>query len=137
VTVGVAIALVAIGFGAGALGASLGVGGGIIFVPALVLVAGFQQHLAEGTSLAVIVPTAVIGAWAHHRHGRVVWPTAVTVGVAGIIGALVGSRLALTLDGTLLRRMYAALLVLIVVQLTIRSIRLTKEQREERAGSSP
>jgi uncharacterized membrane protein YfcA len=131
-----AIALVAIGLVAGALGASLGIGGGVIFVPALVLVAGFGQHLAEGTSLAVILPTAIVGTWVHHRHHRVVWPTAVTVGLAGIVGALAGSRLALSLDGTVLRRLYAVLLLVVIVQLTIRSVHMARDQRERRAGSS-
>lgn len=135
-TVGVVLALGLIGLVAGVLGASLGVGGGIIFVPALVLVAGFGQHLAEGTSLAVILPTAIVGAWVHHRHGRVVWSTAVAVGAAGIVGAVIGSRLALSLEGTVLRRLYAVLLLVIVVQLTMRSVQLTREQRSGGTGSA-
>ncbi len=116
-------ALIMIGIVAGAVGASLGIGGGIIFVPALVIVAGFGQHLAEGTSLAVILPTAVVGAWTHHRQGRVVWPTALAVGGAGIVGAVLGSRVALSLDGILLRRLYAGLIAVLAVQMIIRSLR--------------
>ena len=60
-------ALVIVGLIAGALASTLGVGGGIVFVPALVIIAGFEQQLAEGTSLAVILPTMMVGAWSHHR----------------------------------------------------------------------
>ena len=100
-----------IGLIAGTVSASLGVGGGVVFVPALVIFFSFDQHLAQGTSLAVIVPTAVVGAWVHAQAGRVVWSYAVPLGAAGIIGGLVGGWIALGLDDLLLRRLFAAMLI--------------------------
>lgn len=107
-----AVALIAVGLVAGVLSAALGVGGGIIYVPALVALFGFAQHAAQGTSLAVIVPTMVVAAVAHGRAGRVHWPTVVPLGIAAIIGGFLGAQVALALDATLLRRLFAVLLVI-------------------------
>jgi uncharacterized membrane protein YfcA len=112
-----ALLLIVIGLLAGVLASALGVGGGIIFVPALVVVLGFGQHLAEGTSLAVITATAAIGTWTHHRHDRVDWRTAANVAIGGIGGAIVGSVLALRLDPDLLRRLFAVFLAIVAVRL--------------------
>lgn len=111
------VGLVLIGLTAGALATALGIGGGVVFVPALVVLLGFSQHLAEGTSLAVIVPTTLIGTWVHHRHGRIEWRTALTVGGFGILGGVAGSRLALSLDADVLRRMFAVLLIIVAARL--------------------
>ncbi len=111
------LALVLIGLAAGGIAATLGVGGGVVFVPALVIVAGFGQHLAEGTSLAVILPTTAIAAWTHTRAGRIEWPLAIRIGVFGIAGGLLGAQLALTLDETVLRRLFAVLLVIVAIRM--------------------
>jgi len=71
------------GLVAGGLAAMLGIGGGIVYVPALVTVFGFAQHEAQATSLAVIVPTTVVAAWVHSRAGRVDWPRALALGLTG------------------------------------------------------
>ncbi len=104
--------LILIGLVAGSVSASLGVGGGIVFVPALVVLFGYDQHLAQGTSLAVIVPTVIVGAWVHARAGRVVWRSAIPIGLGGIAGGLIGGMIALAIDADVLRRMFAVMLVL-------------------------
>jgi len=111
------VGLVALGLVAGVFASALGVGGGVFFVPALVVLFGFSQQLAQGTSLAVILPTAIVGTIVHHRRRRVVWPVALQVSVGGVVGALAGSQLALALDPVLLRRMFATLLVALVVRM--------------------
>lgn len=113
------VGLVALGLVAGALAASLGVGGGIVIVPALVVLFDFSQHAAQGTSLAVIVPTAIVGAAVHARARRVEWRLAFWVAAGGILGAVAGSRVALALDGRVLRRMFAVLLVILAVRLLV------------------
>jgi len=105
------IGYLVVGLIAGTVSAALGIGGGVIFVPALVILFSVDQHIAQGTSLAVIVPTAVIGAWAHARAGRVVWRYSVPLGFAGIVGGIIGGWIALSLDDVLLRRMFATMLV--------------------------
>ncbi|MCP4305358.1 MAG: sulfite exporter TauE/SafE family protein [bacterium] len=108
---------VLLGLITGVIASTLGVGGGIIFVPALVVFFSFEQHLAQGTSLAVIVPTVIVGTWLHAKRERVDSKVAVLVGTGGVVGGLVGSQLALGLDPDLLRRLFAALLVLMALRM--------------------
>ena len=117
------LGLVVLGLAAGAFAASLGVGGGVIFVPALVVFFSFVQQDAQGTSLAVILPTTIVGTIVHHRHGRVVWEKAIPIGMGGIVGAVLGSRIALALDPAVLRRLFATLLMVLVIRLLVRSVR--------------
>ncbi len=109
--------LVLVGLLAGALAASLGVGGGIIYVPGLVAFFAFAQHEAQGTSLAVIVPTMVLAALIHGRAGRVDWRTALILGAGGLIGGWLGARVALSLEAPVLRRLFATFLVLMAVRM--------------------
>lgn len=117
------VGLIAVGLVAGTLAAALGVGGGVIFVPALVVFFSFAQTDAQGTSLAVILPTAIVGTWVHHRNDRVVWNLALPIAAGGAIGAVVGSRIALSLDPDLLRRLFATMLAVLVIRLVLRSAR--------------
>ncbi|MBI5157926.1 MAG: sulfite exporter TauE/SafE family protein [Acidimicrobiia bacterium] len=111
------VALIAVGLVAGTLGAMLGVGGGIVYVPALVALFSFAQHEAQGTSLAVIIPSTMIAAYVHARAGRVDWKTALLLGVGGILGGVAGARIALSLDAPVLKRMFAVFLVLAVLRM--------------------
>ncbi len=113
----IVVALILVGLAAGALSATLGIGGGVVFVPALAVIAAFDQQLAQGTSLAVIVPTTVIGAYVHARAGRVDWRTALRLGIGGIAGGLVGAQVALGLDETVLRRLFAVFLALMAARM--------------------
>ncbi len=111
------IGLVLLGVFAGSLAATLGVGGGIIFVPVLVSVFGFSQLDAQGTSLAIIVPTAIVGAVTHARAGRVDWKVVAVVGTGGILGALTGALVAQTLDEAVLRRVFAIVLIILAARM--------------------
>jgi len=101
----------AVGLVAGAVSGLLGVGGGAVMVPMLVLLFGLDQHVAQGTSLAVMVPAALAGSLQHLRHGHVAKRVAplLALGVAG--GAYVGGRAALALPNDALRWVFAVLLV--------------------------
>jgi len=103
----------AIGLVAGVIAGALGVGGGVVMVPALVLLLGVGQTAAQGTSLLVILPTAVSGAYTHFRHGLVQRPAIVAIGLAGAISAVGGGYLALHLDSLVLRRVFAGYLLLV------------------------
>lgn len=100
------LVFLAAGAAAGLLGGLLGVGGGLVIVPALAFMlpllgvdAGLVMHMAVGTSLATIVFTNIVSAWAHHRRGAVRWREAARL-VAGIVpGALAGAWLAGRLSG--------------------------------------
>ncbi len=109
--------LLASGMAAGVFAAALGVGGGVIFVPAMVLLLDFDQHLAEGTSLAVIALTATVGTAVHHRQGRVDWPVAGAIAAAAAAGAVAGAWLALRQDPVILRRLFAVLLIAVAIRM--------------------
>jgi uncharacterized membrane protein YfcA len=111
------IGFVVLGLATGLIASTLGIGGGVIFVPSLVVFFGFAQHVAQGTSLAVIVPTAVVGTILHARRGRVDWRVAGLIAVGGIAGGLFGAGLAQSLDPVLLRRLFAGLLIAIAIRM--------------------
>lgn len=81
---------VAIGLVAGVLAGLLGIGGGALFVPALVLLLGLSQIEAEATSLLAIVPVALVGAWRQQRYGNLRLRDGVLVGVLAVPGAIAG-----------------------------------------------
>jgi uncharacterized protein len=84
-------ALVLIGFSAGLLGGFVGVGGGIIIVPALIYFMGMSQHMAIGTSVAVMLPPIGIGAaLVYHQNGDINTPYAIVIALAFIIGGYLG-----------------------------------------------
>lgn len=117
------IATVAIGLLAGILAGLLGVGGGVLFVPALVILMGLGQHQAEATSLLAIVPVAMVGTYRQDRYGNVRRRDALLLGLLSIAGAAGGVALANTLSGRFLRDAFAALIVVIAGQLVQRALR--------------
>jgi uncharacterized membrane protein YfcA len=103
--------VVAIGALGGVLAGLFGVGGGILFVPTLVLVLGLTQLHAEASSLLAIIPTAIVGTWRQQRYGNVDVRAAALIGVGSIVGVQGGVIVAESLaDGTL-RRLFGLLLV--------------------------
>ncbi len=113
------VELVVIGLAAGFLAGLLGIGGGVLMVPAMVLILGFDQHVAQGTSLLVIIPAALTGSLAHYRRGRLVLRDAVTIAAGGVIGAVIGSVFALSIDDELLRRLFAGFLLIVAVRMLL------------------
>jgi uncharacterized protein len=97
-----------LGLGAGVLSGLFGVGGGILFVPALLALHRSQLH-AEATSLAAILPTVAAGIWRQGRYGNVRWQAAVVIGVTSVAGVEGGVQLATALPEATLRRLFAAL----------------------------
>ena len=98
---------VAIGVAAGILSGLLGLGGGIIIVPALVFLFGFSQHLAQGTTLALMVPPiGILAAWTYYRHGDVNLTAAAFICVGFVLGSLFGAKLGEALPELVLRRLF-------------------------------
>jgi uncharacterized membrane protein YfcA len=124
----------AIGLGAGIIAGLLGVGGGVLFVPGLVLFAGLSQHQAEATSLLAIVPVAIVGTYRQDRYGNVNRADALVVGLLSVAGAAAGVALANALTGTALRDAFACLMVLVALQLVRRALREDRRGRPEHAG---
>ncbi|HYI60176.1 MAG TPA: sulfite exporter TauE/SafE family protein [Acidimicrobiales bacterium] len=105
------VALLALGLGAGVLAGLLGVGGGIVIVPALTIAFGLPLVLAKGTSLAVIIPTAIVGTMRNRSSGLTALRPGLVVGGAGVATALAASQLSLDLDPDLSAALFAGLLV--------------------------
>jgi uncharacterized membrane protein YfcA len=118
----VALAL-ALGLAGGTLAGLFGVGGGIVFVPALTLGLGLSQLSAEATSLAAIVPVVAVGSFRQHRSGLVDWSSAGIIGLCSVIGVLAGAEVALRLPETTLRRAFALFLVVAALQMALRASR--------------
>ena len=112
-----------LGLVGGVLAGLFGVGGGILFVPALVLVLGLTQVHAEATSLLAILPTVVAGAWQQHRYGNVDWRAALLVGLGSIAGVEGGVQLAKALPEDVLRRLFAVFMLVVAANLAWRAWR--------------
>jgi uncharacterized protein len=115
-------AALAIGFAAGVVAGMLGVGGGILFVPALTLALGLGQVEAEATSLLAIVPVAAVGAWRQHGYGNLRLREGVLLGVLAVGGAAAGVVIANAVPERALEIGFAILMLFTAAQL-VRSAR--------------
>jgi uncharacterized protein len=106
----------------GVLAGLFGVGGGILFVPTLVLVLGLSQVHAEATSLLAILPAVIAGAWRQQRYGNVDWRAALIVGLGSIAGVEGGVELAKALPEDVLRRLFAAFMLVVAASLAWRAL---------------
>ena len=115
-------AALCLGLGAGLLSGVFGVGGGILFVPTLVLL-GLGQVEASATSLLAIVPTAAVGAARQRSFGNLRVRAAIVIGLSSVLGAELGVQIATRMDENLLRRLFGVLLLGVAVQLAVRAVR--------------
>lgn len=105
--------LIAIGLVAGILSGLIGIGGGIIIVPMLLLV-GFSQQQAQGTSLAALLPpVTLLAVINYHKEGYVDWRFAIMISVFFILGGFLGSKIAISLDQKVLKKIFGIILLLI------------------------
>lgn len=113
-TIQIILSLILIGILAGVLSGLVGVGGGIIMVPLLVMFFSFNQHQAQGTSLAVLaVPVTAVAVFNYYKEGQLNLKYAAIIAVFFVVGSIVGSKLALTLDQKVLKKIFAVVLVLV------------------------
>ena len=111
--------LVLIGLLAGILSGFLGVGGGVIMVPLMLILLGFNQHEAQGTSLAVLaVPVTFIAAYTYHVSGSPInWKYAGVIALFFIVGGLVGSKFAVSVPQNILKKIFAVVLLIVAVKM--------------------
>ena len=124
------IGTIAAGLAGGVVAGMLGVGGGVLFVPALVVFMNLSQHHAEATSLLAIIPVALVGAYRQDRYGNVRRTDALLLGCLSIVGAVAGVALANALSGEVLRDSFAALMVFVAGQLLRRALREPAQARK-------
>ena len=108
---------IAIGFVAGAIAGMFGVGGGIVFVPGLVIVLGLDQVDAEATSLLAIVPVALVGAWRQHTYGNLRLREGVLVGALAVPFAALGVVIVNAVPERAIELAFAALIVYVAIGL--------------------
>lgn len=120
-----ALLVIALGVAAGAAAGLFGVGGGIIFVPALVLLFGLGQLEAEATSLLAIIPVVLAGTWRQHLYGNVRWRAALVIGVVAVAGVELGVLTAKSLPEETLQRLFGLLLLAVAAQLVWRARRIS------------
>lgn len=113
----------AAGFSMGLLSSFLGVGGGIIVIPLLVTFFGFSQQLAAGTSLVVMVPLALLGAWRLTKSGFTQWGQGLRIGSTAALGAIGGASLALVLQASALQIAFAVVMVFAAGQMAWKALR--------------
>ena len=123
-----AVLLVVVGVVTGVLAGLLGVGGGIIMVPAMMMLFGIPPVIAKGTSLGVIIPTSIMGTWRNRTKKNVDFRAAAIVGVAGVLAAIAGGTLSARMSDTLSNVLFAVLLAVVAVRL-LRQIRREDKQK--------
>jgi len=114
---------IGLGFVAGVFAGLFGVGGGILFVPTLIIVFGLGQVEAQATSLLAILPTVAAGTWRQHLYRNVRWRAAAVIGTTAIVGVELGVLAAKALPEATLRRLFGVLMLAIAVQLASRARR--------------
>jgi uncharacterized protein len=112
----------AIGLSAGVLSGLFGIGGGILIIPSLIFFAQFHTKLAIGTSLgAMLLPVGLLGAYAYYQDGNLNIRASLLIGLGLFLGAYAGARLAQTISGPTLQRMFAVFIVLMAIRLWLQA----------------
>ena len=109
-----------IGLFAGTVSGLLGVGGGIIVVPSLVLILGFSQHLAQGTNIAMMMaPVVVLSFVNYYKAGQVDWKVALVLMTAFIVGGWIGSKISLQISPVMLRKVFGLFMLIVALKMII------------------
>lgn len=112
------VMLLVVGLAAGMLSGLVGVGGGIIIVPCLVLFLGFSQKMAQGTSLGILLlPIGILGAVQYYKQGYVDFKVVAIISVAFIFGSYFGSKIALSLSQENIKKVFAIVMMLVAVKM--------------------
>jgi uncharacterized membrane protein YfcA len=109
---------VVLGIAAGIVSGLVGIGGGVLIVPALIFFFGMSQHMAQGTTVAMLVPPiGLMAAWVYYKQGYVDIPAAALIALGFIAGSIGGARIAVTLPGPILQKVFGVMVVLIGLKL--------------------
>ncbi len=112
------ILLVIIGLVAGLLSGLIGIGGGVVMVPLFIMLLGYQQHQAQGMSLAVMLPpVTLLAALNYNKEGTIDWKMALVVSLCFVIGGFLGSKLALKIDNQTLKKIFGVVMLVIATKM--------------------
>ncbi len=105
------IKLVGVGFAVGSLSGLLGIGGGVVLVPLMVFVLGIAQHTAQGISMLVIIPTALVALWHFHKDKMVDYRTAGLLALGAVSGALISANFVQYIPGSDLKKLFGIFII--------------------------
>jgi len=113
------LSLVVIGLLAGVLSGFMGVGGGVVMIPLMILFLGHNQHEAQGLSLAILaVPVTFIAAYTYHTNGHLInWKYALVIALFFVVGGYIGSKFAVSINQNLLKKIFAVVLVVAAIKM--------------------
>ena len=112
------IALILIGIAGGFLSGMFGVGGGVIIVPALVFFIGMSQHQAQGTSLGLMLfPIGILAAYNYYKTGQMDIKAGLIVAATFVIGGYFGSKISLSLDQALIKKLFGIMMLIVSIKL--------------------
>ena len=130
------ILLILIGLAAGFLSGLIGVGGGIIIVPALVILLGFSQKLAQGTSLGILLlPVGILAVLQYYKQGYLNLNYVAIVSITFVLGGFLGSKLALSLSDEKMKKIFAVVMMVIAVKMLFFDNTKTKQAKDPGASS--
>lgn len=116
------VEVILVGFLAGSVSGLFGVGGGVIFVPALVFLFGLTQAEAEATSLLAIIPVAIVGSWRQHRYGNVAVKEGAIIGVISLPGAIAAAWVANAIPESTLELLFVGLALFVAYRMGRRAL---------------
>ena len=112
------IILLLIGLAAGMLSGMVGIGGGVVIVPALVYFLAFSQKTAQGTSLAMLMfPVGILGVWQYYKQGHVDFKIVVFVALGFILGSLIGSKVSLGMSDDKVKKFFGIVMLLVSLKM--------------------
>ncbi len=109
--------LMLVGLLAGMLSSMVGIGGGVVIVPALVMIFGMSQKMAQGTSLALMLPPiGVLAVMNYYKQGYVDFKIAAVICITFIVGSYLGSKLVLGLDTAIVKKIFAVFMIIVALK---------------------
>jgi uncharacterized membrane protein YfcA len=107
------VTLLIIGVLAGVLSGLVGVGGGLVMIPLMIILLGYSQHEAQGTSLAVLaIPVTFLAAYNYYSEGYINWKFALIIAIGFVVGGFFGSKLAISIDQAMLKKIFGVILLI-------------------------
>ncbi|MEG6586435.1 sulfite exporter TauE/SafE family protein [Dendrosporobacter sp. 1207_IL3150] len=125
------LVIILTGLAAGVLSGLLGVGGGVILIPAMYFILGIDQHTAQGISLVVIIPTALAGVWRLQKENLIDFKIVIYVSIGAIFGALISASLVQTVSTYFLRTGFGLFIIAIGIKTLVGLIKSKKTSGEQ------
>ena len=136
-TIQTILLLIAIGITAGVMSGFVGIGGGVVMVPAMVYLLGMNQHMAQGTSLLLMLPPiGILAVMNYYKADQVNWTYGLIIALAFVVGGYFGSKLALRLSPGMVKLIFGVLMLYISIKMIYSGYKgeFSKNETEDTAG---